>query len=529
MGNGASWTLLSSTITYGAKERNGLFTITAYNVGGALSIGSLGELKLRKETFVGITVILLWFFAGCGGDGTSASIYTEPAEDAASTTQDGTGSGMCVPNCDGRTCGPSGCPGYSCGMCAPGSYCGKQFSCVEGECEPGTTKCDGEGVSVCAGDGSAWEATYACPDGLICEDGACAGGEDVCVPGESVCQGGGVAICNNDGSGYGAPAPCPTGMACVDGKCEQSGQLCTPGLKMCQANTIVTCNTDGTAWEQPFACPDGTACVGAECQQQQVKDCSDLLFCMAGLNCGDPGASCLAQCFGEVSNPVAALGMDVYACIFDLCGKWGPGEPCFQTQQITGCAAEFAACKNSRTCQPDCAGKECGSNGCGGQCGICPAGVACVNGKCDVGAGCGDIVYQGCCDGNTLKWCENGQLKTKNCNNQPNCGWHPMKDYYDCGTMGQADPSGQFPKECSGGGGDETNCGAIIDCALACNFQQNCVWGCYEKGDQQAKDLAQNLTWCIGEACGMVISQECLFKALGDQCNESYNACLSDN
>jgi hypothetical protein len=39
-------------------------------------------------------------------------------------------------------------------------------------------------------------------------------------------------------------------------------------------------------------------------------------------------------------------------------------------------------------CQPDCAGRECGPDGCDGQCGLCAAGSSCdASGHCAVGGG----------------------------------------------------------------------------------------------------------------------------------------------
>jgi hypothetical protein len=37
-------------------------------------------------------------------------------------------------------------------------------------------------------------------------------------------------------------------------------------------------------------------------------------------------------------------------------------------------------------CQPDCSGKKCGSDECGGSCGSCPDGITCFEGVCDCSA-----------------------------------------------------------------------------------------------------------------------------------------------
>lgn len=106
-------------------------------------------------------------------------------------------------------------------------------------------------------------------------------------------------------------------------------------------------------------------------------------------------------------------------------------------------------CGGGATCQPDCAGKKCGNDGCGGLCGMCAPGQSCVNYQCAAPATeCDGITYQGCCDGQTLKWCEQGQLKTGSCTDKPQCGWDADQSYYNCGTSGNEDPTGENPISC---------------------------------------------------------------------------------
>lgn len=95
----------------------------------------------------------------------------------------------------------------------------------------------------------------------------------------------------------------------------------------------------------------------------------------------------------------------------------------------------------------------------------CPDGWACVplqdppptgEGVCVKTGGttpqdCNGISYQGCCDGNTLKWCEEGQLQSMDCTGSPACGWETQSGFYNCGTDGGADPAGNYPKTCGGG------------------------------------------------------------------------------
>ena len=58
------------------------------------------------------------------------------------------------------------------------------------------------------------------------------------------------------------------------------------------------------------------------------------------------------------------------------------------------------------------------------------------------------ITYEGCCNGKILTWCEGGALETIDCSSNPRCGWNVGASFYDCGTQGQVDPSGQNDYEC---------------------------------------------------------------------------------
>jgi len=87
--------------------------------------------------------------------------------------------------------------------------------------------------------------------------------------------------------------------------------------------------------------------------------------------------------------------------------------------------------------------------------GICSGGeteATCPQ-DCTGGGACGDVTFQGCCDGEVLNWCENDQLMTLDCLGSPSCGWQAADSYYNCGSAGAADPSGSFPKDCGGSTG----------------------------------------------------------------------------
>ena len=54
----------------------------------------------------------------------------------------------------------------------------------------------------------------------------------------------------------------------------------------------------------------------------------------------------------------------------------------------------------------------------------------------------------GCCDGNTVYYCQNGSLTSLKCQTGSVCGWNSTQSYYDCvASPGGAGPS-QYPEAC---------------------------------------------------------------------------------
>ncbi len=313
---------------------------------------------------------------------------------------------ICVPNCLGKGCGDDSCGG-SCGTCASGESCSAAQVCVptgwtcdpyrygvDGNCDCGcggddpTCKnpgaplvgcepyntCDaGKCVSTLPPGWTCAPSTYG--DGILCDCGCGAADSDCGVPGMSVygcdqakgevcdntgkcgpcvanCDG---KICGDDGcGGYCGECPGPTAddpfadqLACVAGKCVDG---CVPTPVLC---LDAECGDDGC----------GGTC--GECQPGE--------FCESGTCEIEPGKSCVGYCKGKA-----------------------PG----------GCSCE-AGCELTKTCCPDyvdvctctpkCDGKACGSDGCGGQCGLCDAKGA--KPYCDASGQCGTVCAPQC-DGN---------------------------------------------------------------------------------------------------------------------------------
>jgi hypothetical protein len=185
--------------------------------------------------------------------------------------------------------------------------------------------------------------------------------------------------------------------------------------------------------DNDLPCATGDACVLGECQggtcrANQQNDCDD------GNN-----------------------------CTYDYCNE---DTGCYHTP-VPNCTT---------TCTPNCAGKECGPDGCGGFCGTmgggCPAAETCSNGQCLTSATCGD----GLCNGT-----ETSLTCPGDCECIPNCAGK------DCG-----------PDGCGG------SCGG---CSLgfACTEAGTCVPGTACFSDADCNDSDQCTTdYCVARVCAHV-------------------------
>ena len=351
--------------------------------------------------------------------------------------------GGCQPDCWNKQCGDDGCGG-SCGWCWEGTQC------MQGQCVPyGGLTCE-QGLS-CIDDCLYWEDPETCimncweqVDGahqmefeqiLTCAFEACSssgmswpdcyymGLYEWCLPEYEACVGGCQPSCwgkecGSDGCG-GSCGGCPWGESCsAQGQCVPQGGL---------------------------SCGQGTDC---------------LLSCEPGI----PLELCVDQCWNQVSESELPVFEEVLSCGFQVCSftpdtwEW---TFCFQQALYGECAPQYQVCLGG--CEPSCWGKQCGDDGCGGSCGGCPGDMMCENYQC-VG-GCGGLTYEGCCEGQVVKWCENGEIMEVDCLSAgglgPQCGWAFDMNYYWCGTSGQPDPTGQFPMACTD---DPCNCAPYEVC-----------------------------------------------------------------
>ena len=273
------------------------------------------------------------------------------------------------------------------------------------------------------------------------------------------------------------------------------------------SDTPVGC--DGLTYE---GCCDGNLLKWCENNQISTQSCA------AG-TCGWSSSQGFYNCnTGGGEDPSGLHPKDCNPCEPDCAGKECGGDGCGGS--CGGCPAG-ESCNASGQCEgctPNCTGKECGGDGCGGFCGNCPTGESCnANGQCDAQTDpCEGLSYEGCCDGDLLKWCESDQVQTMNCPSGT-CGWSANQGFYNCETAGGEDPSGLNPKDCNGctpdcngkecgGDGCGGSCGGC-PVGEACNAGQ-CV-GCTPD--------------CNGKACGSDgCGGSCGSCPPGENCNASF-------
>lgn len=203
-----------------------------------------------------------------------------------------------------------------------------------------------------------------------------------------------------------------------DDKCRMDSD-CSPG-RYCVYDTgdcIFDCAVDAQCM-LGFVCDSRGRCVvgcttddacqsGQWCQDGQCTACADDFHC---------GADCW-NCTRLDTNKV---------CLADTCGcrmqtDCAPGEDCFDSRCQLGC-------------EPACAGRVCGPDGCGSVCGQCDPSATCgADGGCHCEfTACG----QACCEAGQV--CEAGACCTPDCSGV-SCGPDPVCGT-DCG--GGCDPWG---------------------------------------------------------------------------------------
>jgi hypothetical protein len=257
-------------------------------------------------------------------------------------TADGSTTGCKSCETEHATCGPisDGC-GHTldCGVCPRGQICDAGRCANQPYC--------GNGLCDIA------ETCETCPADCGCNGHACLRGA-CCVPS---CTG---KTCGDDGCGGSCAPGCNKGFLCDGGQCVDMPSCgngsCEPTLKEdCSSCPFDCVCSTGRRCLASTCCDPAATCTGKQCGSDGC-----------GGTCGPcgPGASCLdGRCKGDV-----------------FCGNGAcePGETCSNCPADCGCAAGQTCTVSGSCCTPQCSGKDCGSDGCGGACpSTCGADLSC--------------------------------------------------------------------------------------------------------------------------------------------------------
>lgn len=350
------------------------------------------------------------------------------------TTSEGDATGLRVCNDGPRTVLVGGASdacrtSSSCGACTPRAgcgWCGATRACragtrtgpSNGTCDEGwawtSTDCPEDGAVEPPSDASdasldASEAALDAPDvtldgdvtdGVVFDAADARFDADACVP---HCGG---RSCGDDGCG-GSCGPCGFGRACTD------AGVCSPCARDCDGRACGPDGCGGTCGHcfSGSCTAEGRCAEGACTSACSGRDCGDGgtvlgVPCLCGTCRGDQ--TCAAGHCGCGPCPSGTFCYQLSCCRPDctgrVCGTDGCGGSCGDCRSGLSCNAAGRC-----VCIPRCAGRECGSDGCLGSCGTCPGGQTCTaSGTCCTpnctGRRCGS---NGC--GGSCGTCTSGQ------------------------------------------------------------------------------------------------------------------------
>ena len=220
-----------------------------------------------------------------------------------------------------------------------------------------------------------------------------ASGPDVCVP--SCGKEGQEWECGSDGCG-GSCGDCPLGQACIE-DIDLGRTCCTPS---CADSPFSSpCGSDGCGGSCG-ECEDGWECLETDYDPEQSVCFSYEDDCP--MVCGWHGAECGEIWHGLGEGPMCD------------CGECPEGQVCEEDEITVGTCVP-------QGCQPNCEGKACGDDGCGGMCGICEDGLECLNTK--FGQQCTTQCELFTCPAG--QFCLFGLCLDQDCDDNDDCGGAP--------------------------------------------------------------------------------------------------------
>jgi len=151
--------------------------------------------------------------------------------------------------------------------------------------------------------------------------------------------------------------------------------------------SATACTSDANCSSLWGQCSSGFCNLTSHICQVRYNSSSDICRPAMGL------CDIAEKCTGTSSNcPTDALSLSTTTCRA-ASGECDIAEKCTGTsvlcpsdvKKTNGVACSGGTCQNGacvKTCTPNCTGKQCGDDGCGGSCGICSAGYTCQNWTC---------------------------------------------------------------------------------------------------------------------------------------------------
>jgi hypothetical protein len=262
--------------------------------------------------------------------------------------------------------------------------------CLAAVCNPDTGECSFAPVN----DDGACNDANPCTVGEACAAGACTGGEapncndgNACT--DDACEAGVGCVHTPNTDPCQDGDACTTGDVCGDGACAGTGLLncdddnaCTNDSCNPDAGCVFTPNT--LPCDDGSVCTDGDVCGGGECLSGDTIDCDDDNPCIDyscdpqdgcvntpnTLPCSDNDPCTLVDvCKDGECVPGGTLDCDdSNVCTDDSCINDNGAPKCLHLPNTAPCGEGYLCANGSCKCVPDCEGKVCGPDSCGGFC-----------------------------------------------------------------------------------------------------------------------------------------------------------------
>ena len=399
--------------------------------------------------------------------------------------------------------------------CNDEDECTENDACTAaGDCAGDTLDCDDEnGCTV-----DSCDSSFGClnlPDqGTGCDD------ESECTDNDA---------CDSGGNCVGQAVSCDDSNSCTTDSCQPATGCLNdpaPGDACDDQNACTemdTCDGAGACGGDAIVCADELDCTEDSCDSVQGclftpspvdAECEDGDSCTLGDTCDGSGG-----CQAGASTDCGSDPCMVYTC--DELGQCLPPEEkpdcCKLDSECNEAGGEF--CFDNACCAPECAGKQCGSDGCGGLCGVgpsdgCVTEKVCFEGSCcapnctNPPKSCGDDTCGGFCGEGPQDGCPDGQVCTGSfdcCT--PFCVGRECGDDTCAGNCGDCDPG----FKCN----DQFQCEICVpDCVAKDCGDDGCGGNC---GSCTVEQVCHAGGWCCTPQCGGV---ECGDDGCGGSCGD---------